>query len=147
MARRNLNSENRRRPIVTNYSEGEDIAVTQQQIPDNIGGMGEKLSKALQQTPGQKKKAKRDKARKRVYFDAPEDLLELLEKLKDREGVSKSRLVSFLIILGLQKFSEGNVQFEDYKSYPNYPGVSYTLNMPDIPIVDLSSAKFKNEDG
>lgn len=147
MARKSAKGINRSRPIGQPLDI--DAAVAAIATDQTPFGMGDKLAarqrkKAM--TPGQRRKAEKDKERVRIAIDAPLSLDDLIVHLQTKEGVSKSRMACYLMILGLQKLLEDNIDFTDHKGPPNTPRVAYTLNLPEVPPIGLFTATFKNGD-
>jgi len=104
-----------------------------------------RTQRKLARTPGQKRKAQKDKQRIRFLIDAPPALHELVEQLRKEEGVSKSRMVCFLAILGLHKLLEGEIDLSEYKGPSNTPLVDFTLHFPKIPEKARFATKFRGE--
>ena len=107
--------EERKRAITAPIS---DPAVEAVRIPDEISeaGLESQLARQRARTPGQRRKAKRDQARNRLLIDLPQDLIALIDRLVEEEGVSKSRFVGFMTILGLYKMLDEGIDLNEYKT-------------------------------
>jgi hypothetical protein len=145
MARKKIDPSARRRPIGADISKP-DEAVSQQLVPDNINAVGSRLEKALNQTPGEKRKAKKDKGRNTAFLDLPPELTSLIDELSKQEEVSKSQMYCFLTIQGLKSILQEGIRFGDHKTMQRSYLFPYTFEMPELPSIDLFIPKLKNGD-
>ncbi|MDX9865412.1 MAG: hypothetical protein RBT34_11470 [Anaerolineaceae bacterium] len=113
---------------------------------DGLWGLSDEASKLAKQrnmTPAQKRRAKKDKQRERVYIDAPDYLRDFLQTYAEAEGVSQSRLVCFLVVLGLEKFLEDKIDLNEHKTHSRSPRFEYELQLPEVPDRSLFITEFK----
>jgi hypothetical protein len=144
MARKKIDPSSRRRPIGADISKP-DEAVIQQFVPDNINAVGSRLEKALNQTPGKKRKVKKDKGRNTAFLDLPPELTSFIDELSKQEGVSKSQMYCFLTILGLKSILQEGIRLGDHKTIQRSYLFPYSLEMPELPNIDLFILEFKDE--
>jgi hypothetical protein len=135
--------EERKRAITSPIS---DPAVEAVRIPEEISeaGLESQLARQRARTPGQRRKAKRDQTRNRLLIDLPEELIVLIDRLVEEEGVSKSRFVGFMTILGLYKMLDEGIDLNEYKTPPRSPRFEYALQLPDVPDISQFSHLFQN---
>lgn len=68
---------------------------------DPIFGGLERVRRARNLTPGQRRKAARDAERNRVMIDLPEELEAALDRIASQLSVPRSQVASYLMLLGL----------------------------------------------
>jgi len=69
---------------------------------DPVFGALERVKRARNMTPGQRRKAEKDARRNRVMLDLPVELEEVLNQLADRLSVPKSQVAAWLMLRGLE---------------------------------------------
>lgn len=69
---------------------------------DPVFGALERVKRARNMTPGQRRKAEKDLKRNRVMLDLPVELEEVLDQLADRLSVPKSQAAAWLMLRGLE---------------------------------------------
>lgn len=141
-----IRPEERNRPITTPVS---DPAVEAVRIPEEIMGheIENQMARQRSRTPGQRRKAKKDQARTRMLIDLPEELLDLIDQLVEQEGVSKSRFVSFMTILGMEKLIKDGIDLDEFKLPAKSPRFEFALQLPEIPDIDQFTATSHNSSG
>lgn len=127
-----------RQPIPIDPIEEMDPAVeTALGKPPGRGSIYERMRRAKEMTPAQRRKAQRDKERNRVMLDLPPDLDDLLEMLSQEERVSKSQFASYLLLLGLSAFEKNN-NFNWLKTPTRSMRFEFNVNLPAIPDVYIT---------
>lgn len=69
---------------------------------DPVFGALDRVRRARNMTPGQRRKAEKDLKRNRVMLDLPVELEEVLDQLADRLSVPKSQAAAWLMLRGLE---------------------------------------------
>ncbi len=69
---------------------------------DPVFGALERVKRARNQTPGQRRKAEKDAKRNRAMFDLPEELETALDAIAERLSVPRSQVASWLMLRGLE---------------------------------------------
>lgn len=69
---------------------------------DPVFGALDRVRRARNQTPGQRKKADKDAKRNRVMVDLPEELEEALDRIAERLSVPRSQVATWLMLRGLE---------------------------------------------
>lgn len=104
---------------------------------DPVFGALERVKRARNMTPGQRRKAEKDLKRNRVMLDLPVELEEVLDQLADRLSVPKSQAAAWLMLRGLE-----HAQIEEMV-YDREPSRSmrYMYNLAEFPAL---GEKWKN---
>jgi len=81
---------------------------------------------------GQRKRADRDEARSKATYDLPAWLIQAVTDLAERQQVSKSSLVAFLLARALEAYRRGDWNFDGYHEPSRSPRYRFVLRMPDV---------------
>ncbi len=103
---------------------------------DPVYGGLQKVRRARNMTPGQRRKAERDAVRCRAMFDLPEDLLAALDRLAERLGVPRSQAAAYLMLVGLGRLAaEGEEALAGLRRPSRSMRFEWQLDLPDLPDV------------
>jgi hypothetical protein len=100
---------------------------------DPVSGAMNKLRAARNITPGKAKKKARDKARKKITFDWPEWLIDLITEMAGQEGdrMPANQLAAILTIEGLRAVKSGKLKIRDRKIPTRTPAFDWFLRVDD----------------
>jgi DNA-binding transcriptional ArsR family regulator len=106
---------------------------------DPVFGALERVKRARNQTPGQRRKAEKDAKRNRAMFDLPEELETALDEIATRLSVPRSQVASWLMLRGLE-----HTQIEELVDCRRPSrSMRYEFNLEDYPRL---AEKWENED-
>lgn len=107
-----------------------------QQADDPVYGQINRVRRARNMTPGQRRKAERDKARNKVTRDQRPELQAVLERIAAKESIPISQAEEVLIIAGLEAMLRGELDFHKIPHRPSRsPRYDFVLVLPDVPEV------------
>lgn len=96
---------------------------------DPVFGALERVKRARNQTPGQRRKAEKDAKRNRAMFDLPEELETALDEIAERLSVPRSQVASWLMLRGLE-----HTQIEELVDCREVSrSMRYEFNLADFP--------------
>jgi hypothetical protein len=81
----------------------------------DILGQFDQRDRLAAQSPAQRRRARKDKARNRIVVDMPAQLEADLGRAARREGLSVSALVTFLARHSLEQYQRGDIDLGPYK--------------------------------
>ncbi len=86
----------------------------------------------MRRKAAEKKRKEREKARERskVTFDIPPLLKTSLDELADKEGVTVSQVITFLLFEALERFDKGEISFWGCKERSQSPRYDWILVHP-----------------
>ncbi len=96
------------------------------------GKKPDRATEVVQMTPGQARKWKYDKRRKRAIYDMPEELMEAVTHLADEWDCSRSDAAAWLIVQGIQTVSEGATPEREPSAKGNVRN-RWALVLPELP--------------
>ena len=104
---------------------------------DPVFGALERVKRARNQTPGQRRKAEKDAKRNRAMFDLPEELETALDEIAERLSVPRSQVASWLMLRGLE-----HTQIEELVDCREASrSMRYEFNLAEFPVL---AKKWKN---
>ena len=109
----------------------------------SLGSRAAAVRRRGSMTKAQKEKAKKDKNRDSLRIDTPEELHDLIKAYATAERVSISRLVCFLVVLGLKKLHEDKIDLNEFKTHSRSPRFEFNLQLPEMPARSLFVTEFK----
>lgn len=136
-------SVNKNRPFPVDYTDLDPAVTTAMGDP-----VFDRIKRARNRTPTQRRKAEKDSQRNRVMFDLPVDLDAVIGMLAEAEKTSQSQMASYVLILGLEQLASTGCNFGWVKQPTRSMRFEYSINLPPIPNSFLERLKvFKKFNG
>lgn len=112
--------------------------------PPVRGSIYERLRRAKEMTPAQRRKAERDRNRSKETFDLPEWLVEAVAQIAETHGVPKSNVAAHLLAAGLKELLNGQINLDWMKKASRSPRYEGLLEAPER-IENKEIEKYCNE--
>jgi hypothetical protein len=101
--------------------------------------MASRRQRARNQTPGQRRKAKKDSKRNKVTYDLPEELSDLINGIGKHFSIPVSQVAALLMLQGLSAMAKGQLNLRSFELRPSRsPRYDWVLEeMPETPQIDI----------
>lgn len=99
--------------------------------PAKRGNIYDRLARAKEMTPAQRRKAEKDRARTKETYDLPEWLIEAVEQVARKYSVPKSNVVAHLLTAGLRDLLEGRINLRWVRKISRSPRFEGLLESPE----------------
>lgn len=99
--------------------------------PVKRGSIYDRLARARDMTPAQRRKAEKDRARTKETYDLPQWLIDAIEKVAQKYGVPKSNVVAHLLAAGLRDLLEKKINLSWVRKISRSPRFEGLLEEPE----------------